>query len=156
MILLKKILCKAILLGLLVASYLFIDPVQEFLGKEINTVAITNFLAENLYKDEENVASVPMVVKDYILQEDRLYIFPLNQEVSLPIDIMIMAVKEDMLEVVNLDSRYTIRHIDKRIGNLYQYIHSLNSFATTEDFFIVEGDNLQAISGRLSIYYEKV
>lgn len=145
-----------ILLGLLVASYLFVDPVQKFLSKEINTIAITNFLAENLYKDEENVASVPMVVKDYVLEENRLYIFPLNQEVCLPIDVMIVSVSESSLEVVNLDSRFTIYNIQKRTGNLYQYIHSLNAFASTEDFFIVEGENIQSISGRLSIYYEKV
>ncbi|MDE5855920.1 MAG: hypothetical protein K2H06_02625 [Anaeroplasmataceae bacterium] len=152
----KKILCKAVLLAVFVACYLFIEPVQSFLSKEINTVAITNFLAENLYKDEENVASVPMVVRDYIVEDNRLYIFPLNQEVSLPIDIMIVSVSADEVEVVNLDTRYKISHIAKRTGNLYQYIHSLNSFATTDDFFIVEGEDLTAISGRLSIYYEKV
>ncbi len=144
------------MLGLFVASYLFIQPVQKFLDKEINTVAITNFLAENLYKDEENVASVPMVVKDYIVEENKLYIFPLNQEVSLPIDVMIVSVDDGIVEVVNLDARYKISHISKRTGNLYQYIHSLNSFGVTDDFFVVEGEDLTTISGRLSIYYEKV
>lgn len=152
----KKILCKAVLLAVLVACYLFLEPVQSFLKKEINTVAITNFLAENLYKDEENVASVPMVVRDYVVEDGRLYIFPLITEVSLPIDVMIVSVSAEEVEVVNLDTRYKICHITKRTGNLYQYIHSLNSFATTDDFFIVEGEDLTAIAGRLSIYYEKV
>lgn len=126
------------------------------MSKEINTVAITNFLAENLYKDEENVASVPMVVQDFILQDGKLYIFPLNQEVSLPIDTMIVGVEDGAVEVVNLDTRYRISNLSKRTGNLYQYIHSLNSFGYTNDFFVVEGDDLEQISGRLSIYYEKV
>ncbi|MCM1196972.1 MAG: hypothetical protein NC310_07910, partial [Roseburia sp.] len=138
----KKMLCKAILLAVLVTCYLCIEPVHKFLSKEINTVAITNFLAENLYKDEENVASVPMVVRDYVIEESRLYIFPLTTEVSLPIDVMIVTVSIDEIEVVNLDTRYKISHITKRTGNLYQYIHSLNSFASTDDFFIVEGQNL--------------
>ena len=152
----KKILFKAVLLGIFVASYLFLNPVQSILNKEINTVAITNFLAENLYKDEKNVASVPMVVKDYILEENRLYIFPLTQEVSLPIDVMIVSVSDGAVEVVNLDSRYKISNLTKRTGNLYQYIHSLNAIGMTDDFFVVEGEDLSAISGRLSIYYEKV
>ncbi|MDE7384921.1 MAG: hypothetical protein K2M84_04085 [Anaeroplasmataceae bacterium] len=152
----KKILIKGIMLGLFVASYLFIQPVQKFLNKEINTVAITNFLAENLYKDEENVASVPMVVRDYIVEGNKLYVFPLSQEVSLPIDVMIVSVEEGAVEVVNLDTRFRISHISKRTGNLYQYVHSLNSFGLTEDFFVVEGEDLTTISGRLSIYYEKV
>lgn len=148
--------CKLILLGILVACYLCIEPVKKIMSKEINTVAITNFLAENLYKDEENVASVPMVVQDFILQDGKLYIFPLNQEVSLPIDTMIVGVEDGAVEVVNLDTRYRISNLSKRTGNLYQYIHSLNSFGYTNDFFVVEGDDLEQISGRLSIYYEKV
>lgn len=143
-------------MGLIVGGYLFVDPIHHFLGKEINTIAITNFLAENLYKDEENVASVPMVVRDYLIQDDKLYIFPLNQEVCLPIDIMIVSVSDGAVEVVNLDTRYTISHLSKRSGNLYQYIHSLNSFAYTNDFFVVEGTDLEQISKRLNIYYEKV
>ncbi|MDE6655750.1 MAG: hypothetical protein K2J85_02030, partial [Anaeroplasmataceae bacterium] len=115
----KKVLCKIILLVCLVASYLFFQPVKNFLDKEINTVAITKFLAENLYKDEENVASVPMVVRDFVIEEDRLYIFPLSGEVSLPIDVMIVAVEDGAVEVVNLDARYKISHISNRSGNLY-------------------------------------
>lgn len=148
--------CKATLLICFVACYLFVEPINQFLGKEINTIAITNFLAENLYKDEENVASVPMTVLDFAVIDDKLYIFPLNQEVSLPIDMMIVSVEEGAVEVVNLDTRYRISNLSKRTGNLYQYIHSLNTFAYTNDFFVVEGENLEQISGRLSIYYEKV
>lgn len=153
---LKKLICKLLLLGLIVAGYLLVDPIHTILGKEINTIAITNFLAENLYKYEENVASVPMEVRDYLIQDNKLYIFPINQEVCLPIDVMIVSVSDGAVEVVNLDTRYTISHISKRSGNLYQYIHSLNSFATTNDFFVVEGDHLDQISKRLNIYYEKV
>ena len=152
----KKILFKAVLLGIFVASYLFLKPVQNILNKEINTVAITNFLAENLYKDEENVASVPMVVKDYVVEGNRLYIFPLTQEVSLPIDVMIVSVSDGEVEVVNLDTRFKISHLSKRTSNLYQYVHSLNTIGMTDDFFVVEGEDLSIISGRLSIYYEKV
>lgn len=139
-----------------VAGYLLIDPIHSFLNKEINTVAITNFLAESLYKDEKNVSSEPMSVKDYILEDNRLYIFPLGNEVCLPIDMMIVSVEEGAVEVVNLDSRYRISHLTKRRGNLYQYIRSLNPFAYTDDFFIIEGNDLNAIAGRLAIYYEKV
>ncbi|MDE7264278.1 MAG: hypothetical protein K2N64_06425 [Anaeroplasmataceae bacterium] len=152
----KKLIIKLFCLSIIVAGYLLIEPVHNFLKKEINTVAITNFLAESLYKDEENVSSVSMSVKDYILEDNRLYIFPLGQEVCLPIDMMIVGVEEGAVEVVNLDSRYRISHLNKRTGNLYQYIHSLNTFAYTEDFFVIEGEDLQAIAGRLSIYYEKV
>lgn len=153
---LKKFLCKAIGLAIVVAGYLWIQPIHQILGKEINTVAITNFLAENLYKDEENVSSVPMTVRDYQLMDGKLYIFPLSQEVCLPIDAMIVAVSKTELEVVNLDCRYKISNLSKRTGNLYQYVHSLNALGLTDDFFVVEGDDLTAIAGRLTIYYEKV
>lgn len=152
----KKFLCKMALLALFVLVYFFVEPITNILNAEINTVAITNFLAENLYKNDESVASVDLVVKDYVLDGECLYIFPLGQEVSLPIDMMIVEVFDGGVEVVNLDSRFRISHIKNRKKNLYQYVHGLNSFATTDDFFLVEGDNLSMISKRLQIHYEKV
>lgn len=144
------------LLLLVVLCYVFIEPVNQFFNTEINTMAITNFLAENLYKNDESVASVDLVVKDYVLEGECLYIFPLSQEVALPIDMMIVEVFDGGVEVVNLDSRFRISRIKNRSKNLYQYVHGMNPFATTDDFFIVEGDNLSMISLRLQIYYEKV
>ncbi len=52
------------LLLLVVLCYVFIEPVNQFFNTEINTMAITNFLAENLYKNDESVANVDLVVKD--------------------------------------------------------------------------------------------
>ncbi len=144
------------LLFLIVLSYLFFDPIKKFLNIEINTMAITNFLAENLYKDDKSVASIDMAVKDYIIEDNLLYIFPLNQEICLPIDVMIVSVKEDGIEVVNSDTRFSIRHISKRTKNLYQYVHGLNPLGYTDDFFIVEGEDLSMIYLRLKIEYEKV
>ena len=152
----KKLLCKMGLLFLIVLSYLFFDPIKKFLNIEINTMAITNFLAENLYKDDKSVASIDMAVKDYIIEDNLLYIFPLNQEICLPIDVMIVSVKEDGIEVVNSDTRFSIRHISKRTKNLYQYVHGLNPLGYTDDFFIVEGEDLSMIYLRLKIEYEKV
>ena len=56
------------LLLLVVLCYVFIEPVNQFFNTEINTMAITNFLAENLYKNDESVANVDLVVKDYVLE----------------------------------------------------------------------------------------
>lgn len=156
MIHLKKLLFKAILLCALVASYFFLEPVHNILDKEINTLAITSFLSQNLYKGESSVASEPMSVKDYVLKEERLYIFPLGNEVVLPIDVMVVSVEEGAIEVINSNTRYKISHINNRIGKLYQYIHSLNPLAYTDDFFVIEGDDLETLAGRINIYYEKV
>ena len=156
MIHLKKLFIKGILLCAIVASYLYIEPVHEILDKELNTIAITRFLSENLYKDDSSVASEPMAVRDFLLEDNRLYIFPLGTEVVLPIDVMIVSVEENSMEVINSDSRYRISHFTKRTGNLYQYVHSHNPIAYTNDFFIIEGEDLQTVVGRIQIYYEKV
>ena len=132
------------------------DPVKKILNAEINTMAITNFLAENLYKDEANVASTDMTVRDFLVEGNCLYIFPLNHEVYLPIDVMIVSVGDSEMEVINSDTRFYIRHIGKRTKNLYQYVHSLNPLAYTDDFFIIESDDLSMIYLRLRIEYEKV
>lgn len=152
----KKTILKGCLLAAFLCSYFFIPSVQTVLNQKINTVTVTNFLAKNLYKNEKTVSSIPLVVKDYILQDNRLYIFPLDEVVSLPIDVMIVEVEDTYIEVVNLDARYRISNIYKRAGNLYQYVNGLNELAYTKDFFVVEGDNLEVISERLTIYYEKV
>lgn len=152
----KKELLKIFLLGIFVASYYFFSPVKDFLTREINMIHTTRFLARSLYEEDKDVAEVPFVVKDYILLEDRLYIFPLDDKVSLPIDVMISRVEKDWIEVVDYDKCYTIYNLKSRSKNLYQFVPSFQEFGLTADFFVIEGEDLSSIYERLFIYYEKV
>ncbi len=152
----KKGIIKFVCIAVLLSGYFYLEPVKEILSKEINTIAVTNFLAKNLYRNEESVSSTPLYVKDYLMDGNRLYIFPLKNEITLPMDVMIVSVADGSMEVVNLDERYRISNVDQRKSNLYQYIHSKTVLGYTNDFFIVEGDNLDRIAGRLLIEYEKI
>ncbi|MDE5715109.1 MAG: hypothetical protein K2I42_03150 [Anaeroplasmataceae bacterium] len=143
-------------LGLIISLYFFIQPIQSILNHEFNVIGLNQFLAKSLFKNDESVASVPLYVKDYILKEDCLYVFPLTEEVCLPIDVMVVKIEEGQMEVISLDERFIIRNLKKHTSNLYQYVHSLNALGTTNDFFIVEGSAIKDIASRLVIYYEKI
>lgn len=141
---------------LIVASYFFLEPVNMILSKNFNLLNVTRFFAESLYPEAGTVSQTPLVVKDYILIENTLYVFPLDDKVTLPIDVMVVGVDNFSLEVIDSDSRYVISNLKSRSKNLYQYVTSLNEIGTTADFYIVTGDNIDRISERLLIYYEKV
>lgn len=155
MILLKKII-KYGILGIILGGYFFINPLKDFLTYEINGIQLTSFLAKNLYQTDEVSSPEPLLVKDYLLNDDRLYIFPIDDKITLPIDVLIVEVKKEVLTVIDGDSRYQISNFDSRQVNLYQYIYSRSTIGTTNDFFVIDGDNVKAIVERLSIAYEKV
>lgn len=155
MILLKKII-KYGILGIILGGYFFINPLKDFLTYEINGIQLTSFLAKNLYQTDEVSSPEPLLVKDYLLNDDRLYIFPIDDKITLPIDVLIVEVKKEVLTVIDGDSRYQISNFDSRQVNLYQYIYSRSTIGTTNDFFVIDGDNVKSIVERLSIAYEKV
>ena len=152
----KKVIFRSCLLIVVVASYFFLNPVQQILNYEFNFIATTRFFASSLFDDTANVSATPLVVKDYMLIDERLYIFPLDDKVTLPIDVMVVGVDVGLIEVIDSDTRYTISNLTSRSKNLYQYVSSLNDLGTTADFYVVDGDNLNRISQRLLIYYERV
>lgn len=147
---------KYILMFCFVLSYLFINPINSLLSKEINLIYTSRFFARSLYQDDIFVSSNPLPVMDYFFENQKLYIFPLGEEVCLPIDVMIMKVEDNYIEVIDYNNRYKISNINNRRKNLYQYIYANNEFARTESFYLVEGDNLERIVERLVIHYEKV
>ncbi len=151
----KKIF-KWLSLALIISCYLFIQPIQSIFNYEFNIIGLNQFLSESLFKKDESVAAIPLYVKDYILKEDCLYIFPLTNEVSLPVDVMVVKIEEGQMEVITLDERFIIRNLKEHSKNLYQYVYSLNSLGTTNDFFVVEGTAVEEIASRLVIYYEKI
>ncbi len=152
----KKVLIKGSLLLGVIAAYFFLSPVKAVLNYQFNFIATTRFFASSLFDNSTSVAATPLVVRDYLLIDDRLYIFPLDDKVCLPIDVMVVGVDEGFIEVIDTDTRYTISNLTKRSKNLYQYVNSLNDLGTTADFYVIDGDNLNRISQRLLIYYEKV
>ena len=152
----KKILIKCFLLVTLVSSYFFITPIHNILSKSIDFFNVGRFVATSLYEDTKTVSTTPVVVKNYAIVEDRLYIFPLDERIILPVDCMIVEVKQEFLEFLALDNRYTLSHYDKAKAHLYEYVHSLNELAYTNDFYVIDGKNVGLLAERLTIYYEKV
>ena len=147
---------KYIILIVFLMGYYFIKPINEILSSNINMIVSTRFLAKSLYDNEVTVSSMPLVVKDYCLFEDRLYIFPLDNLIVLPIDVMIIGIDDNKIEVLAYDERFTLTNFTKKCRGLYEYVDSLNEIAYTNDFFVIDGKNLDKIVSRLTIYYEKV
>lgn len=152
----KKLLIKCFLLVTLVSSYLFITPAHNVLSKSVDFFSVCRFVATSLYADTKTVAATPVVVKNYAIVEDRLYVFPLDERIILPVDSMIVEVEHDSLEFLALDNRYTLSHYDKTKARLYEYVYALNELAYTNDFYVIDGKDVGLLAERLTIYYEKV
>lgn len=152
----KKIGIKIGVLVFMLCGYFFIEPIKNILTYPINQVLVGRAVASHLYDESEAVASVPIVVADYVLEEDMLYIFPIDGKVLLPMDIMVCNVSFDSIEVVSDNLRYEIFHYNHLNVHLYQYVHAKNEIGSTSDFYAIRGSDVQKIAERLTIYYEKV
>ena len=148
---------KAIFLLIFLFSYLFVPGVNKILNHEINYLYISSIVANSFYEDIKTVSTdEKLVVKDYLIEENRLYIFPMTNDVKLPIGVMISNKTLNSVEVVSLDDRFYIYNLDEINSYIYQYIDSFNSIGKTNDYVVIVGDDLSRIINNLEIYYEKV
>lgn len=146
-------------LGLIVfiLTYMFIPSVADVCDYEINYLYISSVVAESFYEDVSSVSTdEKLLVRDYVIEDDRLYIFPLSNDIKLPIGVMVASKSKDFLEVVSLNDRYYIYNIDETNINLYQYVDNEISLGKTNSYYLIIGDNLGKIINQLEIYYEKV
>ena len=107
---------KAIFLLIFLFSYLFVPGVNKILNHEINYLYISSIVANSFYEDIKTVSTdEKLVVKDYLIEENRLYIFPMTNDVKLPIGVMISSKTLNSVEVVSLDDRFYIYNLDEII-----------------------------------------
>ncbi len=148
---------KAIFLLIFLFSYLFVPGVNKILNHEINYLYISSIVANSFYEDIKTVSTdEKLVVKDYLIEENRLYIFPMTNDVKLPIGVMISSKTLNSVEVVSLDDRFYIYNLEEINSYIYQYVDSFNSIGKTNDYVVIVGDDLSRIINKLEIYYEKV
>lgn len=107
---------KYLFLGIFLLLYYGLPFCKEVLDHEINYSAIASYVAKGLYEDSLTVSTTKLQVKDFVLEGDVLYIFPLNQEVKLPFGVMIASLKNDQMDVVDTQYRYTIGHYEKNVS----------------------------------------
>ena len=148
---------KAIFLLIFLFSYLFVPGINKILNHEINYLYISSIVANSFYEDIKTVSTdEKLVVKDYLIEENRLYIFPMTNDVKLPIGVMISNKTLNSIEVVSLDDRFYIYNLEEINSYIYQYVDSFNSIGKTNDYVVIVGDDLSRIINNLEIYYEKV
>ena len=110
---------KAIFLLIFLFSYLFVPGINKILNHEINYLYISSIVANSFYEDIKTVSTdEKLVVKDYLIEENRLYIFPMTNDVKLPIGVMISNKTLNSIEVVSLDDRFYIYNLDRMIENI--------------------------------------
>lgn len=152
----KKII-KYISLVCFIFIYTFIPEINIFLSKEINYLYISCVVAESFYDDSVSVGTEEKIlVSDYLVENNRLFVFPLDGKVILPIGVMITKINNKSIEVVAKDLKYKIFNLDSLKVKLYQYIPYNNSVGNTSSFYIIEGDNIDLLINNYEIYYEKV
>ena len=148
---------KAIFLLIFLFSYLFVPGINKILNHAINYLYISSIVANSFYEDIKTVSTdEKLVVKDYLIEENRLYIFPMTNDVKLPIGVMISNKTLNSIEVVSLDDRFYIYNLEEINSYIYQYVDSFNSIGKTNDYVVIVGDDLSRIINKLEIYYEKV
>lgn len=144
---------KWLLLSLVVLAYYF-TPMYNILNKGINYLKYTSFFADSFYGDIE-VGNEEVMVRDFYINGNCLYIFPLNNEVILPIDVSISKINNDSIVVIDNQFNYEITHFESEV-KLYAYIKSNDSLGYCEDYYVIYSDNINYIAKRLTIYYEKI
>lgn len=150
-----KHLYKYSILLLIIFLNFFISPINKILNKEINLTGITYIFGKSLY-DDITVSNEYVEVMDYYIDNNLLYIFPINGEIKLPINVSIMKIDKEQIEVVDNNVRYYIYNIDKKSKSLYQYVHANVILGYTSDYYIIKSDNLDYIVSKLIINYESV
>lgn len=153
----KKTIYQFLGAAVFLCSYFLIGPVKNVFDHEINFLAVGRYVANGLYTSDQAVGSVATtVVQNYAMIDGSLYVFPLENKIELPVDSMICSIGQNEMEIYALDSRFTIRHFDHSKAHLYEYVYAQNTLATTNDFYIIDGEDVSKIAERLTIYYEKV
>lgn len=155
MINLKKYIFKYFILLIFLLSYFTIPNLNKLLKKEINIPLINSFLAKSLYEDEKTVSNTYITVKDFIIEKDTLYVFPLDDNVVLPIDVMISSINNGETEVICIDKKYIISHFDRQ-KNLYQFVNRNIPLGKTLDFYIIKSEYINELASKFIIYYEKI
>ena len=150
----KHIYKYSILVIILVLNF-FISPINKILNTEINLTSITYIFGKSLY-DDITVSNEYVEVIDYYIDNDLLYIFPINGEIKLPISVSIMKIDKEVIEVVDNNIRYYIYNIDKKNKSLYQYVHANDVLGYTSDYYIIKCENIDYIVGKLIINYESI
>ncbi len=151
----KKYIFKYFILFIFLLSYYTIPIINKRLKKEINISFINNFLVKSLYDDEASVSNTYITVKDFVIENNILYVFPLDNNVVLPIDVMICSVNNYETEVISIDKKYIISHFNRE-KNLYQFIDRNISLGTTLDYYIIKSDYINELVSKFIIYYEKI
>lgn len=152
---LKKCFFKYSILSIFLLSYFCIPSINKLFTKEINLYLTNSFFAKGLYDDEAVASNTYISVKDFIIEGDTLYVFPLDRRVVLPIDVMIVAVDNEEIEVIGVDKKYIIGHFNRE-KNLYQFVNRNTSIGNTDDFYVIKSDFIEEVASRLVINYEKV
>ena len=146
---------KYIALTVLLILYFVFEPVKRSLDFELNLMGINYIFGKSLY-DEVMVDNKYVEVIDYYIENDYLYIFPINGEIKLPFNVSVNKIDGNCIEVVDNDTRYYLYNIDKRNKNLYQYVYANDVIGYTNDYFIIQSDNIEYIVSKLIINYESV
>ncbi len=139
-----------VLLGVLFIKLFHIS----FFTDEINLCGFMSRFAMNLYTYDATVGVEDIEVIDYRIEEERLYIEPLRQEVILPISGIVSDVTNDYIEIQSSNQVYQVYHI-KPDYRLYQY-YNCGMILGHSDGYYVKCVEYNAIVSHLVIQYESV
>lgn len=137
-------------------SYYLFPKFNFMMNHEINYAYVTYVVAESFYESSVTVGTEEKItVRDYIIEDNKIYIFPLDNNVVLPFGVMVTKVNDESIEVVVENERFKILNLDKIDAKLYQYIPYENAIGKTDSFYVIEG-NIGLLVNNLEIYYEQV
>lgn len=131
------------------------DNEQNIITKELDLKYI-NYIAPSLYYDDIPVVSKDIDVIDYFINNDLLYVKPVNNKMVLPISGLITKINKNYIVLSTDDGIYNIMNYNNKLVYLYQYYNSFDELGTTDDYYIIEGKNLKNIVNRLNIIYDEV
>lgn len=146
-----SLLAIALLLGII--KFTNINP--NIINDDYDELQLVSYIAGNLFDNELKVSNEKINVIDYKIIDNSLYIYPINNNVSLPFNGIITKKSNNHIRISNHNDTYNI-YLDKSNYYLYQYYNQGLSLGRCSNYFIVRCDDYTSITSHLIHNYEKV
>ena len=113
-----------------------------------------SYLTLNLY-DDISVSNILIDVYDYNVYDNKLYIYPINNEVILPISGIVNKISKNYIIISDFNDEYKISNIKKNVY-LYQYYNEYTNLGIVEDYYIIESKSINKIVSKLNLNNEEI
>ena len=136
-----------------ILKYTNIAP--NIVNSDYNENNFIKFIGDNLFKNEITVSNEKIEVIDYEVKDNLLYIYPINNQVILPLDGIITNKCNNRITISNVYCNFDVYLDDCRLF-LYQYYDNNTVLGNCNNYYVIKADDYTNITRYLSLNYDEV